>query len=77
MLLSVDISRLVPMFSALDIAMELPLQFGDSHHRDVQVDTIIWCRQRVSDLCGSGQFEDAESLVREFRGIMDSTRLPR
>ena len=57
--------------------MELPLQFGDSHHRDVQVDTIIWCRQRVSDLCSAERFEDGESLVQEFREIMDSTRLRR
>ena len=77
MLLLVDISWLVPMFSALDIAMELPLQFGDSYHRDVQVDAIIWCRQRVSDLCSSERFEDGESLVQEFSGIMDLTRLRR
>ena len=77
MLLLVDISWLVPMFSALDIAMELPLQFGDLYHRDVQVDTIIWCRQRVSDLCNSERFEDGESLVQEFSGIMDLTRLRR
>lgn len=57
--------------------MELPLQFGDLYRRDVQVDTIIWCRQRVSDLCSSERFEDGESLVEEFSGIMDLTRLRR
>ena len=76
-LLCVAISRPASSFSALDITMELPLQFGDSYHRDVQVDTIIWCRQRVSDLCSAERFEDGESLVQEFSGIMDSTRLRR